>query len=663
MSMTTKKNKDGNSFDYHLAFSRNIGWLTRREQAQLKNKCVAIAGGGGVGGIYLLTLVRLGIENFHIADFDDFELQNFNRQVGANMHTLHRNKIEVLKDMAEEINPQVKIKCFMQGVTNNNIEDFLRDADIYLDGLDFFVLDMREQIFKRCDELNIPAITAAPVGMGCAYLSFMPGKMVFEQYFQLAGLSPLDKQINFFLGLTPKPFHTKYLVDTSTFDFNAKKAPSTMMACNLCAGIASTEVLKILLNRSPIEPAPYYHYFDAYHGKAHRGRAWLGNRNPLTKFKRSIIKNKMLKPKAPSICYTTTNSNDAIIKQILDIARWAPSGDNQQPWRFEIVDDQHAIIHLKDDAENHLYDHDGIPTLISSGMLLETIRLAANHFDYDIKWTYKKQKRPHFHKIEVSIKKSKVVKDTLYDVICYRSVDRFQYRTTPLTKQQKQKLAAALGDRYSLKWYESFKERWQASKLNFATTDLRLRIPEMFEVHRKVIDVDHPYSEYGIPIQAAGFSKLTQWLLKPILNNQFLLKVMNVLGAPYLSGMEVDMLPGLACGAHFDIYCHDKNEFSDAKSIIEFGMSLQRFWLTATQLGLVMQPTYSAIMFTYYVNHKVKFTKSNGLVKKAQRIARRFKILNRGKFVIYRGRIGIPRTPISHSRSIRKPLKDLMIDS
>ena len=61
-------------FDYDQAFSRNIGWVTGREQQTLRNKCVAIAGLGGVGGAHLMTLTRLGIGAFHVADFDTFDV-------------------------------------------------------------------------------------------------------------------------------------------------------------------------------------------------------------------------------------------------------------------------------------------------------------------------------------------------------------------------------------------------------------------------------------------------------------------------------------------------------------------------------------------------------------------------------------------------------------
>src|SRR5437879_10357941 len=92
-------------FSYEEAFGRNLGWVTAAEQQILRGKRVAIAGLGGVGGSHLLTLARLGIGAFHIADFDRFELANFNRQAGATMASLGRPKAETLAAMAREINP------------------------------------------------------------------------------------------------------------------------------------------------------------------------------------------------------------------------------------------------------------------------------------------------------------------------------------------------------------------------------------------------------------------------------------------------------------------------------------------------------------------------------------------------------------------------------
>ncbi|NOR81367.1 MAG: ThiF family adenylyltransferase [Methyloprofundus sp.] len=271
------------TFDYNQAFSRNIGWITESEQQALKNKRIAIAGMGGVGGSHLLTLTRLGIGNFNIADFDRFELANFNRQAGASIPHLNQEKALTMENMAHAINPELDIKRFDQGVNADNLDEFLNGVDLYIDGLDFFVLDIRQQVFARCYELGIPAITAAPLGMGTALITFLPGKMSFEEYFRLQGHEPIDQQIRFLVGLSPAFLHQPYLVDKSRVNFIDKKGPSTPIACELCAGATATEALKILLNRGKVQCAPWGYQFDAFRNKFKKTwRPW-GNDNFIQK--------------------------------------------------------------------------------------------------------------------------------------------------------------------------------------------------------------------------------------------------------------------------------------------------------------------------------------------------------------------------------------------
>jgi molybdopterin/thiamine biosynthesis adenylyltransferase len=271
------------SFDYQQAFSRNIGWVTQQEQETLRHKKIAIAGLGGVGGSHLLTLTRLGIGKFHIADFDQFELPNFNRQAGATISHLNRPKTEVLAEMACDINPELNITKFPVGVTKDNLSEFFTGVDVYVDALDFFAFEAREMVFAYCAEHGIPAITAAPLGMGTALLVFMPGKMTFEQYFQLSGKSEVDKIIHFLVGLSPAMLHRGYLIDPTAVDLLRHKGPSTPMACELCAGVTATQVLKVLLERGKVLAAPWGLQFDTYINQLRKTwRPW-GNGNPLQK--------------------------------------------------------------------------------------------------------------------------------------------------------------------------------------------------------------------------------------------------------------------------------------------------------------------------------------------------------------------------------------------
>jgi hypothetical protein len=271
------------TFDYHTAFSRNIGWVTPEEQATLRSSRVAIAGLGGVGGSHLLTLTRLGIGAFSISDLDHFELANFNRQAGANLKTIGKDKVSVLLDMARDINPELDIKTFADGVNNDNVEDFLEGADIYVDGLDYFAVAARRSVFAACATRSIPAVTAAPLGMGAAVVNFLPGKMTFEQFFRLEGHTEEQQLIRFLLGLSPAMLQRRYLVHPQAVDFAAHKGPSTPMACEICAGMAASQALKILLNRGKVLSAPWGQQFDAYRDRYTRTWRPGGNNGPIQK--------------------------------------------------------------------------------------------------------------------------------------------------------------------------------------------------------------------------------------------------------------------------------------------------------------------------------------------------------------------------------------------
>lgn len=279
-----------NSYDYTAAVSRNIGWLTPEEQSRLRGSRVAVAGLGGVGGAHLVTLARLGIERFHIADFDHFEVHNFNRQAGAFMSTVGRPKVEVMAAMIRDINPQADVRSFQLGVQRDNLDDFLRDVDVYVDGIDFFAVDARRMIFAACRQRGIPAVTAAPLGMGVSLLYFEPQGTSFEEYFRLEGCDRVEQYARFIAGLSPKMLQIKYLAVPEAVDFGAQKGPSTVMACDLCAGVTGTAVLKIVLRRGVLRSAPWAMQFDAYEQKLSFTWRPFGNANPLQKLLLMLIR-------------------------------------------------------------------------------------------------------------------------------------------------------------------------------------------------------------------------------------------------------------------------------------------------------------------------------------------------------------------------------------
>ncbi|WP_230246914.1 ThiF family adenylyltransferase [Rubrivivax sp. JA1055] len=268
-------------FDYDAAISRNIGWLTPAEQQRLRGARVAIAGLGGVGGAHLLTLARLGLGRFRIADFDCFEVHNFNRQAGAFMSTVGQPKCEVMARMARDINPEAEVVGFERGVDEDNLDAFLDGVDVYVDAIDFFAVEARRMLFAACHARGIPAVTAAPLGMGVSLLYFSPRGMSFEDYFRLDGCDRQEQFARFIAGLSPAMLQRGYLVHPEAVNFAAQRGPSTIMACELCAGVTGTAVLKLRCGRGELKPAPWAMQFDAYRQKLSFTWRPGGNANPL----------------------------------------------------------------------------------------------------------------------------------------------------------------------------------------------------------------------------------------------------------------------------------------------------------------------------------------------------------------------------------------------
>lgn len=276
-------------WSYEQAFARNRGLINPREQERLRDSRVAIAGMGGVGGIHLVTLARLGIGHFTIADPDTFEVANFNRQYGASLRHLGQAKAEVMAREAKAVNPELEIRVFREPVTAQNMGDFLDGADVFLDGIDFFNIATRRLVFGEARRRGIWSVTAGPIGLSTAWLTFSPEGMSFDQYFDLHdGMSRLEQLVAFAVGLTPRATHLRYM-DLGGVNLESGAGPSAGLACHLASGVAATEILKILLDRGGLFPVPWYLQFDAYRQILRKGRLLGGNRHPWQRFKRWFL--------------------------------------------------------------------------------------------------------------------------------------------------------------------------------------------------------------------------------------------------------------------------------------------------------------------------------------------------------------------------------------
>jgi hypothetical protein len=210
---------------------------------------------------------------------------------------------------------------------------------------------------------------------------------------------------------------------------------------------------------------------------------------------------------------------DATLEQILELARWAPSGDNTQPWRFEILGARRLVVHGHDTRDHCVYDLDGHPSQISIGALLETMAIAASTFQLEMRSMRHLEAAEDRPTISVEfVPAPGLPADPLADVILARSVQRRPLSRRPLTAPEKSALAAALPTGFQVLWLEGA-QRAATARLMFRNAKLRLTMPEAHQAHVAIIEWNARYSEDRIPDQALGVDAMTARLMRWIMRD------------------------------------------------------------------------------------------------------------------------------------------------
>ena len=129
---------------------------------KLAHAKVAVIGLGGVGSYCAAALVRSGIVNLTIADFDVIEESNINRQLFATDKTIGMKKTEVAKQYLKDINSKVQITSYTDKIDESNI-DACKDQDYVVDAIDD--INAKIAIAKYCQENSIPLLSCMGTAM------------------------------------------------------------------------------------------------------------------------------------------------------------------------------------------------------------------------------------------------------------------------------------------------------------------------------------------------------------------------------------------------------------------------------------------------------------------------------------------------------------------
>ncbi|MCK6473818.1 MAG: ThiF family adenylyltransferase [Planctomycetes bacterium] len=216
----------------------------------LRGKTVGIAGCGGVGGAVAITLARMGVQKFRLADPGHFDLPDLNRQWGATTRTLGANKAEVYREILESINPFAEVAAFDGGIQAGRVEAFVEGLDLLVDSLDLSVpLGVRERMFACAHARGAFSITAPIMAFGTLVAVSAPDGSGMEPFLALLEHTARTGRVPSFVHEHLSPEHLE-TVNTWLTEKRVK-VPSIAVAPMAAGSIVATEAFKALSGRAP----------------------------------------------------------------------------------------------------------------------------------------------------------------------------------------------------------------------------------------------------------------------------------------------------------------------------------------------------------------------------------------------------------------------------
>ncbi len=241
-------------------FMRNIGVVTEKEQKSLAKVKVTVIGAGGVGGVTLISLARMGIGNIHVVDMDKFELSNINRQMLSSVSRIEKYKAECAKETLIDINPNINVKVSLEMFNEENANRLLKDFDIVVDATDNLVT--RVIIHRAAQKMQIPSVWIAVTP------PFRGGVMTFSHntppYEIVLRHNSYSKELSDEVKNDILKIKNERAINSVKFGaqeewahaFVDKKAPWAVLCpvANIVGLLASFEVFKFILKRNNLSP-------------------------------------------------------------------------------------------------------------------------------------------------------------------------------------------------------------------------------------------------------------------------------------------------------------------------------------------------------------------------------------------------------------------------
>ena len=241
-------------------YARNYGVVTHEEQDKIKSTKVTVIGAGGVGGVTLISLARMGFGNIQVIDMDEFDYSNINRQMLSSISRVGKSKAECARETILDINPNINVTIRKEMLTEDNADDIIAGSDVVIDATDNLVA--RVIIHRTAQKLKVHSIWIAvtPPFRG-GVITFSHETPAYELVLQHSSYGKkltdeVKKEISLIKDERARISVKHGALEDWADAYLTKDAPWAVICpiANIVGICASFEAFKVILNRADLQP-------------------------------------------------------------------------------------------------------------------------------------------------------------------------------------------------------------------------------------------------------------------------------------------------------------------------------------------------------------------------------------------------------------------------
>lgn len=643
--------------------NRNKHKITAEEQFTLSQKKIGIMGLSVGQSVSLTLAIERGFGELRIADFDELDLSNLNR-IRTGIHNIHLQKTVIVAREIAELDPYLKVVCFHEGITEENIDTFLTKngtLDLLIDECDSF--DVKINARQKAKALGIPVLMEGSdrCTIDIERFDLEPDRPVLHGYVDHIDMSvfktlqTLDEKAPYIAPVTGiETLSPRMKASAVEIMSTISTWPQLASAVTYGGGITADLSRKILLGNLKLS-GRFFIDIDEL----------IADEKPVTRSPEEPSNKQLsgtdIEAYLSAHQAVADNNGDPISEELINklviSAGKAPSGGNNQPWQWH-YEKQTLHLFLNKSVSGAYLDPDYISSYASLGASIENLLLEAAVNGLNANWKFTPELFPD-HIAFFNFKGEYEANDTekkLAAQITERHTNRKSGISQEISIADMDHLKASVAsDEIGLHWLTAAEDKTALGDIAGQADLLRMFTPT---AHEDFVKKEMRWSQEqvletadGIGIHTLDLSNQDQIglrLMKDERAVEFLKKIKGGNAFKYLALKQFQSSPAIGL---ITLPRHTPLNY------LKGGMAAEKLWLSATALGYQIHPVNVPLIFFY----KNDFQEFNDLPEETgkqflnlhQELKQLFKITdNIAEIFMFR----IFKAESSLQRTIRKPL-------